>query len=133
MRIPHQKILHVPFWKVYQCLKLCLPLVFYCIYHHFCATSPCIATQAIVTCVTSLKYRLLFACRLNGKNVPSKTRLRPELLLAADNDNARSILIWPHRYFKKNVKVRFEILQMRYRYTVIKFVCSLSTASNTGT
>ena len=86
-----------------------------------------------------------------------------ELKLAADGDNAHLILIWSHHHFQqKNVKVLFcqkyrrrsqkcvtgilssnlFVLQVAvlealknvcYRYTVIEFVCSLSTVSNTGT
>ena len=71
------------------------------------------------------------------------------------DDDANLKLIWLHRHFQQNVKVLFypknalpvyrhriclwfkyqylESWKMYYRYTVIKFVCSLSTVVNTGT
>ena len=36
-----------------------------------------------------------------------------ELKLAADDDNANLILIWPHRHFQQNEKVPF---CQKYRY-----------------
>ena len=53
--------------------------------------------------------------------------------LAADDDNANLILIWPRRHFQqKKVEVPFakntgiKVLKMRYWYAVIKFVCGSS-------
>ena len=63
-------------------------------------------------------------CWLNGRNVLSKSRLYPELQLAADNDDANLTLIWFHRHFQKNVNVLLpkntcvEILQMCYRHQI---------------
>ena len=37
----------------------------------------------------------------------SQVKIGCELILAADDDNANLILIWPHCYFQQNVKVLF--------------------------
>ena len=58
-----------------------------------------------------------------------------ELKLAADDDDANLMLIWPHRHFQqKKVKVLLlpkkpgvEDLKMRYRYAIIEFVSGSST------
>ena len=64
-------------------------------------------------------------------NVSSKTRLCPELTLAADNDNTNLILIWPHCHFQQKKRAGAvlanktpvtEVLKMRYWYS-IEFVC----------
>ena len=66
----HQKNLDVPFWQIYQYMKLCLLPVLYtvppllCLHylalqHHSC----------IVILVASMKYCLQFACRQNVKTV----------------------------------------------------------------
>ena len=55
MRILHQKNLDVPFWQVYECLKLCLSPVMYsttsAVLHYPALQHQC----RIVTCVASLE------------------------------------------------------------------------------
>ena len=60
-------------------------------------------------------------------NFSSKTRLCPELTLAADNDNTNLILIWPQQKKRADAVLPnktpvTEVLKMRYWYT-IEFFC----------
>ena len=59
----HQKNLDVPFWQIYQNLKLCSLQVLYCIttvvVHYLAPQRQC----CIVTCVASMKYCLSLRVR----------------------------------------------------------------------
>ena len=112
----HQKNLDVPFWQIYQYLKLCSLPVLYCtttvVLHYLAPQRQCCNLRCVdeilfqFACPQNVKIVLILGIILRTLSYIKDTWLNtPEMFQVKLDDNANLILIWSHRHFQQNVKV----------------------------
>ena len=114
----HQKNLDVPFWYIYQYLKLCSLPVLYCtttvVLHYLAPQRQCCNLCCVdeilsqFACPQNVKIVLILSKILRTLSYVKETQLNTaEMFQIKIDDNTNLILIWPNPNFQQNVKVPF--------------------------